>query len=83
MFYEFSCRKFADISKWNVTKVKYMNYMFYEQSAINPYFYISNWDVSNVTESEKFYKDFSLKDVKNMDEFEKKMEERIKIWEKD
>ena len=56
-----------------VTKVKEMNLMF--NDSINPYSYVSNWDVSHVTKSDCFYMNFSLKDVKNMDEFEKKMKE--------
>ena len=76
MFAMIECKNFPDISKWNVSKVKYMNYMFQNQSAVHPYKYMSNWDVSHVIESQDFYDGFSLKDAKNMDEYLKKCEER-------
>ena len=78
MFQSFKCSKFADISKWNVAKVQNMDYMFAE--SIGPYSYISNWDVSHVTTSKCFYMNFSLKDAKNADEFEKKIKEMSKRW---
>ena len=81
MFAHIHCKKFPDISKWNVAKVKYMYSMFYSQNVVNPFMYISNWDVSNVIESDEFYDGFSLKDAKNMDEYLKKKEEEIKRWE--
>ena len=82
MFQQIECKKFPDISKWNVSKVKYMNYMFENQRSFNPFKDVSNWDVSHVIESERFFGGFSLKDAKNMDEYLKKVEERQKKWEK-
>ena len=37
---------------------------------------ISKWDISHVTKSDNFYSGYSLKDFKNLDEFNKKMIER-------
>jgi len=59
-----------------------MNYMFENQRSFNPFKDVSNWDVSHVIESERFFGGFSLKDAKNMDEYLKKVEERQKKWEK-
>jgi len=59
-----------------------MNYMFENQWSFNPFKDVSNWDVSHVIESERFFDGFSLKDAKNMDEYLKKVEERQKKWEK-
>ena len=44
-----------DISRWNVSKVKYMDYMFYKASSFNQD--ISSWNVSNVTQMEKMFKE--------------------------
>ena len=58
-----------DISKWDVSNVKYMDYMFFGSNFNGN---ISKWDVSNVTkmygmfEESKFNQDISKWDVSNV-----------------
>jgi len=64
-----------DISKWDVSKVEYMEFMFFECENFNQD--ISGWDVSNVNDMDfmfnackSFNQDISnwdVKNVKNMD----------------
>ena len=61
----------GDISKWDVSKVKNMSFMFYDCTSFNSD--ISNWDVSNVNnmvgmfeECEFFNQDISKWNVSNV-----------------
>ena len=54
-----------DITRWNVSNVQNMNYMFYECKSFNQD--LSKWDVSNVK-----YIDFIFKDCPIKEEFKPK-----------
>ena len=62
----------GDISNWDVSKVKRMNYMFHHSSFTGENGDISNWDVSNVEDmnsmfmESKFNGDISNWDVSNV-----------------
>jgi len=47
MFNFFKCKKFPDISKWNVSNVSKKEGMFFNSNII-PYPYITNWDISHI-----------------------------------
>ena len=58
----------GDISEWDVSNVKKMNYMFYHSSFTGENGDISNWDVSNVINMDRmFVYSFFNGDISNWD----------------
>ena len=56
--------EYIDISDWNVSNVKYMNYMFDKHEQLTSVGDLSNWNVSNVESmSGMFFKCKQLKSV--------------------
>ena len=50
----------GDISKWDVSNVKYMSYMFHRCEQFNQD--ISSWDVSNVQTKDKMFNDCPIEE---------------------
>ena len=65
-----SLKSLPDISKWNISKVKNMNKMFYECISLNSIPDISEWNTSNVKDmSQMFYKCKSLISLPNINKW--------------
>ena len=59
------CTNFnSDLSKWNVSKVKYMTGMFKRCTNFNSD--LSKWDVSNVKDMSGMFKNTPLEDKKEL-----------------
>ena len=92
MEFTFSYSKFkGDISKWDVSNVKDMRYMFYKSNFNGD---ISKWDVRKVEEMDnmfsgsKFNRDISKWDVRNVVSFitlafeDSPLEDKEEFWPK-